>query len=141
VQQNLQPRQRFSLSRTTSSTSGTSWIPIPDTVARVRNVARPTHQFDATPNSLPIKMGGRGILSYKTIAIHAYAAASEAAELTLGPILTPEAPADSTQITTQHQRCQEIFAGSKEALLGSPTQSRPKPASRRPTSWAPVGER
>jgi hypothetical protein len=64
-------------------------------------------------------MGGLGILSYKTVAPHAYAAASEAADTTLAPILTPGSLLDSTQLITQHQRCQEIFAGNREALLGS----------------------
>jgi hypothetical protein len=64
-------------------------------------------------------MGGIGILSYKTVAPHAYAAASEAADTTLAPILTPGSLPDSTQLITQHQRCQEIFTGNKEALLGS----------------------
>ncbi|GFZ52412.1 hypothetical protein JCM24511_10185 [Saitozyma sp. JCM 24511] len=74
---------------------------------------------DATIISLPIKMGGLGILSYKTVAPHAYAAASEAADATLAPILTPGTLPTRTQLVTQHQRCQEIFAGNREALLGS----------------------
>ncbi|GFZ48375.1 hypothetical protein JCM24511_06123 [Saitozyma sp. JCM 24511] len=71
-------------------------------------------------------MGGIGILSYKTVAPHAYAAASEAADTTLAPILTPGSLPDSTQLITQHQRCQEIFAGNKEALLGSLTPEQAK---------------
>jgi hypothetical protein len=66
-------------------------------------------------------MGGLGIMSYKTVAPHAYAAASEAADTTLAPILNPGSLPDSTQLTTQHQRCQETFTGNKEALLGSLT--------------------
>jgi hypothetical protein len=38
------------------------------------------HLLNAALISLPIKMGGLGIQSYKTVAPHAYAAASEAAE-------------------------------------------------------------
>ncbi|RSH95771.1 hypothetical protein EHS25_000863 [Saitozyma podzolica] len=57
---------------------------------------------------------------------HAYAAASEAADTTLAPILTPGSLPDSTQLITQHQRCQEIFAGNKEALLGSLTPEQAK---------------
>ncbi|GFZ44943.1 hypothetical protein JCM24511_02669 [Saitozyma sp. JCM 24511] len=71
-------------------------------------------------------MGGIGILSYKTVAPHAYAAASEAADTTLAPILTPGSLPNSTQLITQHQRCQEIFAGNKEALLGSLTPEQAK---------------
>jgi hypothetical protein len=59
-----------------------------EAVARIRGLPRPTDQLDAAVISLPIKMGGLGILSYKTVAPHAYAAASEAADTTLAPILT-----------------------------------------------------
>src|SRR5258705_9552754 len=60
-----------------------------EAVARIRGLPRLTDQLDAAVISLPIKMGGLGILSYKTVAPHAYAAASEAADTTLAPILTP----------------------------------------------------
>jgi hypothetical protein len=60
-----------------------------EAVARIRGLPRPTDQLDATVISLPIKMGGLGILSYRTVAPHADAAASEAADPTLAPILTP----------------------------------------------------
>jgi hypothetical protein len=70
--------------------------------------------------------GGLGILSYKTVAPHAYAAASEAADVTLAPVLTPEALPASTQPTSQHQRFQEIFGVKKEALLGSLTPEQAK---------------
>jgi hypothetical protein len=59
-----------------------------EAVAMIRGLPRPTDQLDAAIISLPIKMGGVGILSYKTVAPHAYAAASEAADITLAPILT-----------------------------------------------------
>jgi hypothetical protein len=97
-----------------------------EAVARIRGLPRPTDQLDATVISLPIKMGGLGILSYKMVAPHAYAAASEAADAALAPILTPGTLPASTQLITQHQRCQEIFAGKKEALLGSLTPEQAK---------------
>ncbi|GFZ44313.1 hypothetical protein JCM24511_02035 [Saitozyma sp. JCM 24511] len=50
---------------------------------------------------------------------HALLLQDEAADATLPPILTPGSLPDSTQLITQHQRCQEIFAGNREALLGS----------------------
>jgi hypothetical protein len=75
--------------------------------------------MDHTLISLPIKMGGLGILSYKTVAPLAYAAASEAADHTLAPILTPQAPLASTQLTTLHELCQEVFNTTRDALLGS----------------------
>jgi hypothetical protein len=71
-------------------------------------------------------MGGLGILSYKTVAPQAYAAASEAADATLAPILTLESLPTSTQLITQHQSCQEISAGNREALLGSLTPEQAK---------------
>jgi hypothetical protein len=67
-----------------------------------------------------------GILSYKTVAPHAYAAASEAADTTLSPILTPGSLPASTQLITQHQRCQEIFTGNRDALLSSLTPEQAK---------------
>jgi hypothetical protein len=97
-----------------------------EAVTRIRGLPRPTDQLDAAVISLPIKRGGLGILSYKTVAPHAYAAASEAADTTLAPILTPGTLPDSTQLITQHQRCQEMFAGNREALLGSLTPERAK---------------
>jgi hypothetical protein len=97
-----------------------------EAVARIRGLPRPTDQLDAAIISPPIKMGGLGILSYKMVAPHAYAAASEAADTTLAPILTPGTLTASTQLTTQHQRCQEIFTGNMEALLGSLTPEQAK---------------
>jgi hypothetical protein len=93
-----------------------------EAVARIRGLPRPADQLDAAVIALPIKMGGLGILSYKMVAPPAYAEASEAADTTLGPILTLGTLPASTQLTTQHQRCQKIFTGNKEALLGSLTQ-------------------
>jgi hypothetical protein len=101
-------------------------ITLREAVARIRGLPRPTDQLDATVISLPIRMGGLGILSYKTVAPHAYAAASEAAGATLALILTPGSLPESTQLTTQHQRCQEIFTGNKEVLLGSLTPEQAK---------------
>ncbi|RSH85360.1 hypothetical protein EHS25_004756 [Saitozyma podzolica] len=60
------------------------------------------------------------------VAPHPYAAAAEAADGTLTPILTSETLPDSTQLITQHQRCQEIFTGNKEALLSSLTPEQAK---------------
>ena len=98
-----------------------------DAVIRIRGLpSRAEHTLHATLISLPVRMGGLGILSYKTVAPQAYAAASEAADSTLAPILTPESFRDSTQPITQHQRCQEIFVGNREALLGSLTPERAK---------------
>ncbi|RSH89967.1 hypothetical protein EHS25_001953 [Saitozyma podzolica] len=64
--------------------------------------------------------------SHKTIAPHAYTAASEAADAILAPILTPASLPARTQLITQHQRCQEIFAGNREAMLGSLSPERAK---------------
>jgi hypothetical protein len=99
---------------------------LPDAVTRIRGFPRPTTHLDAALISLPIEMGGLGILSYKAVAPHAHSAASEAADTSLAPILTPGSLPNSTPLTTQHQRCQEIFAGNKEALLDSLTSEQAK---------------
>jgi hypothetical protein len=92
-----------------------------DAVARIIGLPRPTDRLDASLISLPIKMGGLGILSYKIVAHLAYGAASEAADVTLAPVLTPESLPAITQLTTQRQRCRELFAWTREAQLGSLT--------------------
>jgi hypothetical protein len=114
VQQNLRHLQRALNSDDLAHLWDKLDTTLREAVARIRGLPRPTDQLDAAAISLPIKMGGLGILSYKTVAPHAYAAASEAADTTLAPILTPESLPASTQLITQHQRCQEIFAGNKE---------------------------
>ncbi|GFZ52439.1 hypothetical protein JCM24511_10212, partial [Saitozyma sp. JCM 24511] len=69
------------------------------TALRVPAFLKAIHTLtDAAVISLPIKMGGLGILSYKTVAPHAYAAASEGADTTLAPILTPGTLPASTQL-------------------------------------------
>jgi hypothetical protein len=66
-------------------------------VARIRGLPRLINHLDATLISLPIKIGGLGILSYKMVVPRTYATASEAADLTPAPILTTEALPTSTQ--------------------------------------------
>jgi hypothetical protein len=65
------------------------------TVARIRGLPRRPDHLDATVISLPLKMGGLGILSYKMAPPHARAAAAEAADLT--PVLVLTQPDQQTQ--------------------------------------------
>jgi hypothetical protein len=78
-----------------------------DGVARIRGLPRPTDNLEAALISLPVKMGRVSIMSYRTVAPHAYAAAPDAAGVTIAPVLRPGALTASTQLTTQHQPCQE----------------------------------
>jgi hypothetical protein len=134
VQQNLRHLQRSLKSDDRVHLGDKLDTTLREAVARIRGHPRPTDQLDAAVISLQIKMGGLGILSYKTVVPHAYPAASEAADTTLAPILTPGTLPASTQLTTQHQRCQEIFAGNREALLGSLNPEQAKAGVEAPSS-------
>lgn len=90
-------------------------------MARIRGSSRTADQLNPAAIFFPIKIGGLCILSYKTIRTQAHAAAAEAADTTLAPIFTPGTLPASTQLLTQHPRCQVILTGSKEALLSSLT--------------------
>jgi hypothetical protein len=74
--------------------------------------------------SLPVKMGGLGLLSYKTCAPLAYAAASETSDKLLESILGP-APSPPTltdaedpgSIAPQRVRCGKAFEAQQDALF------------------------
>jgi hypothetical protein len=74
--------------------------------------------------SLPVKMGGLGLLSYKTCAPLAYAAASETSdkllESLMGPAPLPPTltdPEDPESISPQRLRCGKAFEAQQEDLL------------------------
>jgi hypothetical protein len=117
VQQNLRHLQRSLKSDNLVHLWDKINTTLREAVARIRGLPCPTDQLDATVISLTIKMGGLGILSYKAVAPHAYTVASEVAHTTLAPIFTHETLPDSTQPTTQHQRCQDIFTGNSDGCL------------------------
>ncbi len=58
--------------------------------------------------SLPIRLGGLGILSYAKCAPHAYAAANELADTVFAPIL-PSIQPTSEPMLSQSKRCQDMF--------------------------------
>jgi hypothetical protein len=113
VQQNLRHLQRSlnsdDLVHLWDKLDTTLW----DAVARIRGLPRPTNHLDAALISLPIKIGGLGILCYKTVTPYAYAAASEAADLTLALILTPESLPASTQPTTHRNAARRSLPGAR----------------------------
>jgi hypothetical protein len=73
--------------------------------------------LDTSLIHLPIKLGGLGILSFKTCAPLAFAASSEASDALLGPLLG--LATDSQVITSQQERCQEVFLATRDALFES----------------------
>jgi len=95
---------------------------------RLRSSADPTDstERDQTILSLPVKLGGLGLLSHSTCAPLAFAAASETSdrmlESLLGPAPTPPTltdPEDPDSISPQRVRCGKAFEAQQEALLNS----------------------
>jgi hypothetical protein len=81
---------------------------------------------DETILSLPVKLGGLGLLSYKTCAPLAYAAASETSDRLLESLLGPAPaaptltdPEDPDSIAPQRVRCGKAFEAQQESLLQS----------------------
>jgi hypothetical protein len=66
---------------------------------------------------LSIKLGGLGILSYKTCAPLAYAAASEASDTLLAPVLDQDIDTANRTVLSQRERCQEAFLATRDSLL------------------------
>jgi hypothetical protein len=76
--------------------------------------------------SLPVKLGGLGLLSYRTCAPLAYAAASETSDKLLEPLLGPPPspptltdPEDPESISPQRNRCGKAFEAQQETLLNT----------------------
>lgn len=65
--------------------------------------------------SLPIKMGGLGLLSFADISEHAAAASAEAAQQVLSGLIPTVAPPPS--LTTQRRRCEIMHEGQYEDLI------------------------
>jgi hypothetical protein len=81
-------------------------------------------QRDETILSLPVKMGGLGLLSHKTCAPLAYAAASETSDKMLESLLGPAPaaptltnPEDPDSIAPQRVRCGKAFEVQQASLL------------------------
>jgi hypothetical protein len=76
----------------------------------------PTTQ-NITLISLPIKLGGLGILTFKTYAQLAFAASSEASDALLVPLLGQNTDVALSSILFQRERCQEAFLPIWDSLL------------------------
>jgi hypothetical protein len=68
---------------------------------------------------LPIKLGGLGILSFKTCAPLEFAAASEASDSLLAPLLDQDIDAANQAVLSQRERCQAAFLATRDSLLES----------------------
>jgi hypothetical protein len=96
-----------------------------DSVRRIRGNVSPDTPAD-TLIHLPIKLGGLGILSFEHCTPHASAAANEASDIILAPLLQPETSVDPTTIKSQRERCQETFLTARDALLANLDQQQVK---------------
>jgi hypothetical protein len=82
------------------------------------------NQITDTLLSLPVRLGGLGLLSHETCAPLAFAAASEVADRILEPLIGPPVsppkltdPADPDSIARQKVRCNAIFDKTRETLF------------------------
>lgn len=76
--------------------------------------------------SLPVRMGGVGLLSYETCAPLAHSAARDVADLLLEPLLGSgevsdelSNPYDLTSIIPQRERCDKVFEATRKALFSN----------------------
>jgi hypothetical protein len=89
-------------------------------VARIqgRTTSTPLDRLESTLINLPVRLGGLGILSYKTCAPLAHLAASGAADATLASILPPDLlPESPGPVLPQRELCREAFQAARDALL------------------------
>jgi hypothetical protein len=89
--------------------------------AQIRATASPAPSLavDNALISLPVKLGGLGILSFKTCAPLAFTAASEASDSLLASLLDQDIDTTNRSVLSQGERCQEAFLSSKKSLLES----------------------
>jgi hypothetical protein len=85
-----------------------------NSVPRLRAAASPAPSLavDDALIALPVKLGGLGVLSFKTCAPLAYAAASEASDTLLAPLLDQDIDTANQTVLSQRERCQEAFLAS-----------------------------
>jgi hypothetical protein len=92
-----------------------------NSVRRIRAAAfpAPSQAVDNALIALPAKLGGLGILSFKTCAPLAFAAASEASETLLPPLLDQDIDITNQTVLSQGERCQVAFLATRDCLLES----------------------
>jgi hypothetical protein len=90
-------------------------------VRRLRAAASPapSQTQDDALITLPVKLGGLGILSFKTCAPLAFAAASDASDTLLAPLLDQDNDTANQTVLSQRERCQEAFLATRDSLLQS----------------------
>jgi hypothetical protein len=69
--------------------------------------------------ALPVKLGALGILSFKTCAPLAIAAASDASDSLLAPLLDQDIYTANQIVLSQRERCQEAFLSTRDSLVES----------------------
>lgn len=95
------------------------WTPLDDALLETALLLRASPRrldTDADLVTLPTRMGGLGLLSHSECAPHAYAAAADAADQTLGPALGLDVD-DDLQVVPQRERCQKAFVARHGQLL------------------------
>jgi hypothetical protein len=75
-------------------------------------------EWDEELISLPVKMGGMGILSHRECSSHARAAAEESADILLKDVLDEGmADGESEEVRSQGERCKEALLARRDALM------------------------
>jgi hypothetical protein len=75
-------------------------------------------RFDKDLISLPVKMGGMGVLNHQECSVHARAASLEAADKMLLDVLDQGmGDGDDGEVKGQGVRCREVFEARRDALL------------------------
>jgi hypothetical protein len=90
-------------------------------VGRIRAAATPAPflAIDEALIALPIKLSGLGILSFKACGPLAFAAASEASDTFLAPLLDQDTDNANQAVLSRRERCQEAFLSNRDSLLES----------------------
>jgi hypothetical protein len=78
--------------------------------------------------ALPTKLGGLGILSLKACPPLAFAAASEASDTLLTPLLHQDIDIINQTVIWQRERCHEAFIATRDSLLAHPLTRATPPA-------------
>jgi hypothetical protein len=121
VQQNLRHLQRSLHSEDLQHLWERLDASLANSVPRIRATASlaPTLALDDAVIALPVRLGGLGILPFKTCAPLAFAAPSEASDSLLAPLLDQDTDTANQTVLSQQERCQEAFLASRDSLFES----------------------